>query len=74
MTAVNAANRSVADVNQAPSARVFLTITGSGPTDADGDGMADSWEIANFSSTNAANGSAQEDWDVDGMKNLAEYV
>ncbi|MBA4387854.1 MAG: hypothetical protein C0404_07725 [Verrucomicrobia bacterium] len=42
--------------------------------DVDGDGLADSWEMTNFSSTNAVTGGAGYDADGDGMSNLAEYL
>jgi len=42
--------------------------------DADGDGMADAWELAYFAATNAAEGGASHDFDGDGVANLAEYL
>ena len=42
--------------------------------DANRNGMPDVWEIAFFGSTNAVNGAADDDWDSDGMRNLAEFV
>jgi uncharacterized repeat protein (TIGR01451 family) len=42
--------------------------------DVDDDGMADTWETANFGSTNAATGHAGDDPDHDGMNNLAEFI
>jgi hypothetical protein len=42
--------------------------------DANENGIPDTWEIQNFGSTNAINGGAQDDWDHDGMCNLAEYI
>ena len=47
------------------------TIFRIGPPDADGDGMADAFEAANFGSTTA--GSASADTDGDGIPNLQEY-
>lgn len=49
-----------------------LSATSSG--DLNTNGMPDSWELQNFGSTNAVNGGAQDDWDNDGLKNLAEYI
>ena len=42
--------------------------------DANGNGLPDLWELLYFGSTNAPNGGPQDDWDGDGMSNLAEYV
>ncbi|MBA4387989.1 MAG: hypothetical protein C0404_08405 [Verrucomicrobia bacterium] len=42
--------------------------------DINANGIPDNWEIQNFGSTNAVNGRPQDDWDGDGMCNLAEYV
>jgi hypothetical protein len=47
---------------------------GGGPVDADGDGMADLWEVQYFGSTNAVNGANWLDVDADGYNNLAEYI
>jgi hypothetical protein len=47
---------------------------GVGPVDADGDGMADVWEIQYFGSTNAVNGANWFDRDGDGYSNLSEYI
>ena len=45
----------------------------SGPVDSDGDGMPDSWEMANgFNKNNP--GDAAQDADTDGMTNLEEYL
>ncbi|MBA4387616.1 MAG: hypothetical protein C0404_06515 [Verrucomicrobia bacterium] len=37
-------------------------------------GIPASWLIRHFGGTNAVNGRAQDDWDHDGMNNLAEYI
>lgn len=42
--------------------------------DLDRDGMADSWELDNFSTTNGLLTGADEDFDGDGMLNQAEYL
>jgi hypothetical protein len=42
--------------------------------DANTNGMPDAWEATNFGSTNAVEGGAQDDYDHDGMNNLAEYI
>lgn len=42
--------------------------------DVDGDGLADSWEMTHFASTNSIAGAANYDADSDGMSNLAEYL
>jgi hypothetical protein len=42
--------------------------------DSDTDSMPDTWETTNFGSTNAVDGGAEEDYDHDGMRNLAEYI
>ncbi|MCX6929203.1 MAG: hypothetical protein NT154_39195, partial [Verrucomicrobia bacterium] len=42
--------------------------------DLNGNGMADSWEVAYFGGTNVPGGGPLEDWDSDGVCNLAEYV
>jgi arylsulfatase A-like enzyme len=42
--------------------------------DLDTDGMDDTWEIAHFGATNAANGGADADWDGDGLVNHAEFI
>jgi hypothetical protein len=42
--------------------------------DDDNDDMPDSWEDQNFGGTNTVNGGALDDWDYDGMFNLAEYI
>jgi hypothetical protein len=42
------------------------------PEDADGDGLPDAWEVANWGSTGAVN-DAQGDADGDGFTNLQEY-
>lgn len=47
---------------------------GMGYVDADGDGMADVWEVQYFDSTNAVNGVAGYDRDGDGYSNLEEYM
>jgi len=43
-------------------------------SDADLDGMPDSWEINWFGATNAVNGEADEDWDKDDASNYDEYI
>jgi hypothetical protein len=43
-------------------------------TDANMNGMPDLWERQYFGSTNAAGGGPNDDWDHDGMKNVAEYL
>ncbi len=43
-------------------------------SDADADGMPDSWEEAYFGSADAVNGGADDDWDNDGASNYEEYV
>jgi glucose/arabinose dehydrogenase len=50
------------------SAGTIARIT---PVDADGDGLSDTWELAYFGSTTAANANA--DSDGDGLTNLREY-
>ncbi|MBN1671398.1 MAG: lamin tail domain-containing protein [Kiritimatiellae bacterium] len=42
--------------------------------DADRDGMADSWETAYWQGTGAPGGGAGDDFDSDGMGNLAEFI
>jgi hypothetical protein len=42
--------------------------------DDNDNGIADDWEIRHFGGTNVPNGGASEDWDGDGMDNLAEYL
>jgi hypothetical protein len=42
--------------------------------DTDNDGLADSWEMANFGSLNAAGGNPGDDPDHDGMSNYAEFI
>ncbi len=41
--------------------------------DADGDGMPDTWETANFGATDAVDGGANDDWDNDGASNYNEW-
>lgn len=41
--------------------------------DTDNDGLADSWEMANFGSLNAVGGNPGDDFDHDGMSNYAEF-
>ena len=43
------------------------------PRDADGDGMEDGWEIHHFGSTMYSSGTANEDQDTDGFRDLYEY-
>jgi hypothetical protein len=43
-------------------------------SDADEDGMLDSWETTYFGSADAENGGADEDWDSDGASNYSEYI
>jgi len=47
-----------------------LTLVDNDSPDADGDGMADAWEIANLGGTNAQPG---DDPDADGASNLQEF-
>ncbi len=54
--------------------QVMLVRTSLAVLDADGDGLADSWEMAFFHSTNAPNGGAAQDFDGDGIANLQEYL
>jgi hypothetical protein len=42
-------------------------------TDADGDGLPDSWEERYFGSTNSSEGAASADPDGDGLTNLEEF-
>lgn len=42
--------------------------------DNDHDGVPDAWEIYYFGNTNAPNGGPGDDWDRDGVSNLAEFV
>jgi hypothetical protein len=69
------ANYRVAVTNAAAPAGVLSPTTGQVPLtmipDGDADGMADSWEIAYFGSTNAA---PNLDADGDGMSNRDEYL
>ncbi|WP_159435086.1 cadherin domain-containing protein [Rubritalea squalenifaciens] len=48
------------------------TITINVVSDADGDGMKDTWEIANFGSIEAKDGSG--DTDSDGVSDLSEFI
>ncbi|WP_346190067.1 cadherin domain-containing protein [Rubritalea halochordaticola] len=48
------------------------TITINVVSDADGDGLKDSWEIANFGSVEAKDGSG--DTDSDGVSDLSEFI
>ena len=54
--------------------QVMLVRTSLAIVDADGDGLADNWEMAFFHSTNAPNGGAAQDFDGDGITNLQEYI
>jgi len=60
------------------SNRVFVSFgkVSGGLADAntDGDALPDLWETYFFGSTNAVNGGSNDDWDRDGMSNLAEYL
>lgn len=47
---------------------------GTADPDADEDGMDDAWEITNFGGASVANGGPDDDWDVDGMVNLHEFL
>ena len=50
-----------------------IALTGyAGTNDADGDGIDDAWEIANFGSTGVAG--AGTDFDHDGLSDLAEFL
>ncbi|MBA4387615.1 MAG: hypothetical protein C0404_06510 [Verrucomicrobia bacterium] len=42
--------------------------------DENANGLPDAWEVTNFGGTNVVNGRPQDDWDHDGMCNLAEYI
>jgi hypothetical protein len=42
--------------------------------DMDQDGLADTWEILHFGSTNALNGGPDEDYDQDGVRNIVEFA
>lgn len=42
--------------------------------DANGNGMPDAWEIANFGGTEAEKGGPNDDYDGDGLSNLKEYL
>ena len=42
--------------------------------DTNGDAIPDAWELQYFGSLAATNGGATNDWDHDGMSNLAEYL
>jgi hypothetical protein len=44
------------------------------PPDSNGDGQPDEWLIYHFGSTNAPRSGASEDWDLDGVSNLDEYL
>ncbi len=55
-------------------ARLGEVSVGTVITDANQNGMPDVWEIAFFGSTNAVSGGACDDWDLDGMSNLSEYL
>ncbi len=56
-------------VKQTESDVIFIITA-----DADSDNMDDSWEIQFFGSTNAVNGGAYDDFDMDGMVNLYEFI
>ncbi|MBA4387170.1 MAG: hypothetical protein C0404_04255 [Verrucomicrobia bacterium] len=43
-------------------------------TDDNRDGLPDLWQWRHFGGTNAPGGGPQDDWDLDGMQNLAEYL
>jgi uncharacterized protein len=61
-------------VTNAPSAgllNVSQLIPSCGGGDADGDGMPDDWEIQKLGGTGSG---AEDDDDVDGSKNLEEYI
>ena len=52
--------------------QIVVTSTFSGPEkDTDGDGMPDSWELANGTNPNVSDGAS--DPDADGLNNLQEY-
>lgn len=57
-------------VDKQNEADILFTIT----NDADSDNMDDSWEIQFFGSTNAVTGGAYDDFDMDGMVNLYEFI
>ncbi|MHB9007932.1 MAG: hypothetical protein ACYDC1_13475 [Limisphaerales bacterium] len=58
-----------APATRGTSERIDLQLS-SGPVDADGDGMADDWELLHFGPGGANPG---DDLDGDGMSNLREY-
>ncbi len=65
---------SLAVANNDPVANPYnWTAGGMAGGDADGDGMLDTWEIAEFGSTNALQGGPSGDFDLDGFSNEEEY-
>jgi len=60
------------DADKAALLHVEYGVKESG--DGDRDGMLDVWEIQHFGSTNAQDGGPQEDYDLDGMVNVDEYI
>jgi hypothetical protein len=55
------------------SSQLFLIRT-TFADDVNNNGLADSWELANFGSLNAPGGGPLDDPDHDGMNNLAEFL
>jgi len=62
------------DTNKTAVLHVQFSLDLPGNGDKDNDGMLDIWEIQHFGATNAALGGPQEDFDLDGMVNIDEYV
>ncbi|MBA4386695.1 MAG: hypothetical protein C0404_01870, partial [Verrucomicrobia bacterium] len=56
------------------SLRYCIYAEAQGSQEALVNGIPSSWLIQYFGGTNVVNGHAQEDWDHDGMNNLAEYI
>jgi len=55
------------------TAALNITVAAANP-DANGNGILDAWEIANFGNANAGSNPATEDPDGDGISNLMEYA
>jgi large repetitive protein len=59
----------------ASAAAVTSASSSSGTSqDADGDGLPDAWEVAQFGSISASQAGVSDDYDGDGVANLQEYV